>query len=171
MPLVTETRRLVIRHFEHGDTQFIIRLLNEESFIRYIADKNVHTTEDALNYLTNGPIASYHANGFGLNMVELKACGTPIGMCGVIKRPELQQPDLGYAFLPEHWRKGYAEEAAIAVLHHAFQHFYFQQLLAITLPNNQASNALLKKIGFTLLGSCELYGDENNLYRYQHKKS
>ncbi|MFG0606957.1 GNAT family N-acetyltransferase [Vibrio mimicus] len=171
MSFVCKTDRLVIRHFELRDSDFIIRLLNEESFIRYIADKNVRTTQEAIHYLTHGPINSYQVNGFGLNMVELKTCGTPIGMCGVLKRSELDTPDLGYAFLSEHWRKGYAQEAAIAVLQHAFQHYGLEKVLAITLPDNQASNALLRKIGFQPLGTQILYGDENNLYGYVKPKA
>ncbi|HAS6089581.1 TPA: GNAT family N-acetyltransferase [Vibrio vulnificus] len=164
MALLCETERLIVRHFELSDSDFIIQLLNQASFIRYIADKNVRTTEDAIQYLTNGPIASYQHYGFGLSMVVLKACGTPVGMCGVLKRPELEHPDLGYAFLEKHWRQGYAEEAAKAVLADAFERYQLEQILAVTLPDNQASNGLLQKLGFSQLGTKELYGMENNLY-------
>ncbi|MCO4321114.1 hypothetical protein [Aliidiomarina quisquiliarum] len=75
MKAICTTGRLVIRCFNLSDTDFIIRLLNEESFIRCIGDKKVRTQEDALNYLTKGPLASYEAHGFGLNMVQLKKLG------------------------------------------------------------------------------------------------
>ena len=164
---VCETERLVIRHFEPGDTDYILRQLNEESFIRFIADKQVRTLSDASQYLQNGPMASYTANGFGLNMVLLKSSGEAVGMCGLVKREELGSPDLGYAILPEHWRKGYALEAGAAVLDDARQSHSLNTVLGVTLPDNLASNQLLLKLGFSLTGSVELYGDINNLYEYR----
>lgn len=161
-----ETDRLNIRKFSIEDAKFIVRLLNEESFIRCIGDKNVRTSADALNYLTNGPISSYEKYGFGLNLVELKATGTPIGTCGILKRDELDFPDLGYAFLPEFWGKGYASEAANSILKSEMATHSLKTVLAITFPDNLSSNSLLKKIGFTLNGTIALYGLKNNLYKY-----
>lgn len=166
MKLVCETERLTIRHFNLNDAEFIVRLLNEESFIRCIADKNVRTNTDAINYLTNGPILSYQAYEFGLSLVLLKGTETPIGMCGFLKRDELTHPDLGYAFLPEFWGKGYANEAADSVLKEGMAANSLNTVLAVTLPDNFSSNSLLKKIGFCLKGTIEMYGSQNNLYEY-----
>ncbi len=166
MKAVCETERLIIRQFNLGDTEFIIRLLNEELFIRYIADKNVRTQEDAVKYLTNGPIASYGTHGFGLYLVLVKGKNTPIGMCGILKREELDYPDLGYAFLPEFCGQGYASEAAEMILKEARVIYSLKAILAITLPDNLRSNSLLEKLGFSLKGTMELYGLQNNLYEY-----
>ena len=166
MKVVCETERLVIRQFNLNDAEFIIRLLNEESFIRNIADKNVRSNDDAINYLTNGPISSYQVYGFGLNLVLLKGTEIPIGMCGLLKREDLDFPDLGYAFLPEFWRKGYANEAADSVLKDGMDAHSLNRVLAVTLPDNLSSNGLLKKIGFCLNGTMELNGSQNNLYEY-----
>lgn len=143
-----------------------MRLLNEESFIQHIGDKKVSTVEDASNYLTNGPISSYKSYGFGLNLVQLKATNEPIGMCGLLKRAELDCPDLGYALLPEFCGKGFAEEAALSVLKNEMNTYSIKQVLAVTFPTNYSSNKLLKKIGFSLLGAVELYDVDNNLYGY-----
>ena len=164
--MMYETDRLVIRSFSLDDAEFIVRLLNEESFIRSIADKNVRTKADAMNYLTNGPMLSYQENGFGLNLVQLKESATPIGVCGLVKRKELDHPDLGYAFLPEFWGKGYAREAASSVLREEVVASSINTVLAITFPDNLSSNNLLKKVGFMLTGKMELYGLQNNLYEY-----
>lgn len=164
--MVYKTDRLVIRSFDFDDTEFIIRLLNEESFIRNIADKNVRTQADAVNFLRDGPMSSYQVHGFGLNMVQLKGSGTPIGVCGLLKREELDHPDLGYAFLPEFWGKGYAAEAASYLLKEDVVTFSLHTVLAVTFPDNISSNRLLKKVGFTLKGTMELYGLQNNLYEY-----
>ncbi|WP_318515241.1 GNAT family N-acetyltransferase [Photobacterium leiognathi] len=167
MNIVCETESLVIRKFELTDTDFIIRLLNEESFIRYIADKNVRTNDDAIRYLTQGPIASYNTHGFGLNMVIWKSTNTPIGMCGLLKRDELDLPDLGYAFLSQYCGKGYAFEAAEAVISDEMKRYELTKIQAVTYPDNIASNKLLEKLGFELFGEMDLYGSVNNLYQFQ----
>jgi len=165
--IVCESERLIVRHFTLDDSEFIIELLNQESFIRYIADKNVRTIADAENYLLAGPMASYKQFGFGLSLVALKATNTPIGMCGLLKRDELQHPDLGYAFLPDFCGQGYALEAAKSVLNVGMVAHSLDTILAVTLPNNHNSNRLLQNAGFTQSGTIDLYDSENNLYEYR----
>lgn len=165
--IVCETERLIIRHFELSDAKYILAQLNEASFIQSIADKQVRSIEDAQNYLIKGPIASYQKFGFGLNIILLKQNGMPIGMCGLVTRSELEHPDIGYAFLPNYWGKGYATEASKAVLDDAITKHKLKTILGVTFPENQSSNSLLSRIGFNQTGSVELYGSINNLYMYQ----
>ena len=167
LKVVCETERLVIRQLELGDAEFIVWLLNEESFILYIADKDVRTQEDAINYLKHGPMASYGKYGFGLNLVFLKNSNTPIGMCGLLKRDELEYPDLGYAFLAEFCGEGYASEAAKKTLTVTIQTCSLDTVLAVTLQDNARSNQLLEKLGFSFKETMELYGRQNNLYEYR----
>lgn len=162
--IVAETERLIIRHFELSDTDYILKQLNEPSFILNIADKNVRSSTDAKNYLINGPVASYNKVGFGLNMVIHKESGAKIGMCGLVTRDELDHPDLGYAFLPEFWGQGYALEASKAILDDAKARG-LTSVLGVTLPENQPSNRLLIKLGFSWVGVIQLYGSDNNLYQ------
>jgi len=166
MTVVCETNRLTIRQLNYDDASFIVRLLNNESFIRYIADKKVRTSADAINYLNNGPLASYEEYGFGLSLVLLKSTQTPIGMCGLLKRDELNYPDLGYAFLPEFWGRGYANEAVNSVLKSEMSKHSLNTVLAITLTNNNTSKRLLEKVGFILKDTIELYGSQNDLYEF-----
>ncbi|MGF1720643.1 GNAT family N-acetyltransferase [Vibrio kyushuensis] len=166
MPVVCETERLVIRRFNLNDAEFILQLLNEESFIRYIADKNVKTIDDAIKYLKSGPMACYQIHGFGLSLVQLKETGAPIGMCGLLKRDELELPDLGYAFLSDFCGKGYANEAADSILKTEMNDHSLVQVLAVTLPDNVKSNKLLKNIGFTFNGTMDLYNTLNNVYEF-----
>ena len=145
---VLETERLLLRQFTAEDAPFILTLLNEPSFLRYIGDKKVRSLEDARQYILNGPIASYERYGFGLNLVELKESHTLIGMCGLLKRDELPDADIGFAFLPDFWGKGFAFEAAAAVLHYARERLRLERLLAITSLDNEASIKLLDRLGF-----------------------
>ena len=108
----------------------------------------MRTEADARRYVETGPLASYERFGFGLLRVELKESGEPIGMCGLLKRDALPDVDVGFAFLPRFWSKGYAFESASAVLAHARDALGLQRVLAITSPDNEASIRLLGKLGF-----------------------
>ena|SRR5689334_1724544 len=158
--IVLETDRLILRHFNPDDAPFILALLNEPSFLRFIGDKKVRTLDDARQYISNGPIATYAQHGFGLYQVELKEAHTPIGMCGLLKREELPHPDIGFAFLPDFWNKGFAYEAAAAVLKDARERLQLDRLLAIVNPDNESSIRLLEKLGFNfeqMKGDVKLY--------------
>ena len=146
--MLLETKRLRIQAFAGSDAAFIVSLLNDPDFIQHIADKGVRSKADAKRYLLEGPLASYKAFGFGLWRVALKESGDPIGMCGLLKRDYLEAVDLGFAFLAEHRRKGYALEAAMAVRDHATERLGLEKLAAIVNSDNGRSVSLLKKLGF-----------------------
>jgi len=158
-----ETQRLFLRAFNVDDAQFVLTLLNEPSFIRYIGDKQVRNVDDARRYLLNGPIASYERHGFGLCAVELRESRTPIGMCGLLKREELPDPDIGFAFLPDFWSKGFAFEAAAAVLHDARERIGIERVLAITSLDNEASIRLLERLGFKFERVTKLSADSEQV--------
>jgi RimJ/RimL family protein N-acetyltransferase len=146
--VVLETERLVLRRLTDGDAEFILELLNGEAFLRYIGDKGVRTGEDAVRYIREGPMASYERHGFGLYRVELKEGGEAVGICGLLQRDALPDPDVGFALLPRYWSRGYAREAAAAVLAHARTGGQVRRVLAITSPDNTASMAVLAALGF-----------------------
>jgi RimJ/RimL family protein N-acetyltransferase len=146
-PNITRTARVDLRELNLDDAQFILELLNEPGFIRFIGDKGVRTLADAREYLLQGPMDSYARNGFGLYAACLRD-RTPIGMCGLVKREGLHDPDIGFAFLSWYWSKGYAVESATAVLAHANEVLNLQRVVAITSPENWSSIAVLEKLGF-----------------------
>jgi ribosomal-protein-alanine N-acetyltransferase len=150
MAFALETRRLRLREFTITDAPFILRQLNEPSFIENIADRGIRDLQQAAVHLESGPISSYRAHGFGLWAVVEKYSGNLIGMCGLVKRPHLEHPDLGYAFLPEHFGQGFAYEAGTACMAAARNDFALPRLLAIVNPGNVPSRRLLEKLGFNL---------------------
>lgn len=143
-----DTARLALTELADADAQFIQGLLNEPSFLRYIGDRGVRSVEDARRYIQDGPVAMYAKYGYGLLRVGLRADGTPIGICGVLKRDALPGPDLGFSLLPAYWSRGYACEAAGAVMHDARHRLGLGRILAITSPDNEPSIRLLGKLGF-----------------------
>ncbi|TQV87916.1 GNAT family N-acetyltransferase [Aliikangiella coralliicola] len=161
-----ETDRLALREFNLDDADFILKLVNEPSWIKNIGDKNVHTIADAQNYLLQGPIKSYQDNGFGLYMAELKLKGTPVGMCGLVKRDGLENPDIGFAMMPEFWGMGLASEAARAVLVHAKETQKIERVLGITSLENSSSMRVLEKAGlkFDKMISLPGYSEPSRLF-------
>ena len=158
-----KTKRLALRQFALSDAEFIIELVNEPSFIQNIGDRGVRTFSDAEKYLENGPISSYERNGFGLLAVTLNDTGQPIGMCGLIKSDALEDVDIGYAFLPKFWSKGYALESTQAMMKHAKDVVGLKRVVAIVDPANVRSIHLLEKIGMTFEKTVKLSEDDIEL--------
>jgi len=139
------TERLSIRQLAESDANFIFELLNTESWIRYIGNRNIHTEADALAYIqkiNESPDTAYQT-------VTLKKTNTPIGLITLIQRDYLNFRDIGFAFLPTYSGKGYAYEAAKTVIKNQTESNSAETLLAITLPNNTASIRLIEKLGLT----------------------
>jgi RimJ/RimL family protein N-acetyltransferase len=158
---VLETDRLMLRKLSVEDAPFILKLVNEPSFLRFIGDKGVRTLDEARDYILEGPVDSYDRLGFGLYMVESKENGTAIGMCGLIKRETLEDVDIGYAFLPEFWGKGYAFEAAAAVMEFGKSAFGLERIVAVVSTENYSSIKVLEKIGLRFERMVRLFeGDE-----------
>lgn len=161
-----ETSRLVLTELSPADAAFIRVLVNDRDWLRFIGDKNVHSDEDAIRYLQNGPMAMYAKQGVGLWRVALKEGDIPIGMCGLIKRDGLDDIDLGFAFLPEYRSSGYAREASEAALAWGRRERGLLRVVAITTFDNEASGALLTRLGFVRAGEVKLPNSDEALYKY-----
>jgi RimJ/RimL family protein N-acetyltransferase len=144
---VLETDRLTLRRISIEDAEFMLQLLNEPSFLRYIGDKGVRTIDDARKYILEGPIASYDRFGFGLYLTELKESRVPIGICGLLKRETLEDVDIGFALMPQFWKQGYALESATAIMAYARDVIGLSRLAAVTSPDNDNSISVLTKLG------------------------
>ncbi len=156
---ILATDRLRLRLLTLDDAPFILRLVNEPSWLEFIGDKGVRNEDDARTYLAQGPLDMYAKWGFGLYLVELRDGAIPIGISGLIKRESLPDVDIGFAYLPEFHRKGYGYEAAIAVLAHARNDYALKRIVAITSPRNRSSIRLLEKLGLKLERELDLPRD------------
>jgi len=159
-----DTERLELHPFTEGDADFVLRLLNEPSFLRYIGDRGVHDLESARRYIAEGPLTGYASHGHGLMRVVRKADGEALGMCGLLKRDTLPDPDIGFAFFPAYWSQGYALESAAAVLRHARETPGVGRILAITTKDNESSMRLLGKLGFRFDRMITMGTEELRLY-------
>jgi [ribosomal protein S5]-alanine N-acetyltransferase len=160
---ILETPRLLLREFAHGDDAFVLRLLNEPSWLRFIGDRGVRDLDAAQRYVDDRIRASYDRNGFGLWCVVPKGSQEPVGMCGLIRRESLPDVDVGFAFLPTAWGRGFARESAAAVLAHARDVLGLDRILAITDPENAASIRVLERVGMRREGSVRMPGESIDL--------
>ncbi|WP_412061980.1 GNAT family N-acetyltransferase [Rubrivirga sp. IMCC45206] len=150
--MLFETARLVVRRLTLADAPFIRGLVTEPGWLRWIGSRDVESTADAERYLREGPLASYAAHGHGLYLVALKT-GEPVGICGVLRRPTLDAPDLGYAIAARHAGHGYATEAARATLAHARRDLRMARVVAISDTDHAASHRVLEKAGMRRAGT------------------
>ncbi len=157
---ILDTERLRLRTIDQSDAPFYLALLNSEPFIANIGDRGIRTLAAAREAIAAGPMAMQAARGHSIYLVELKATGEPIGMAGLIKRDTLPDVDLGYGLLPAYFGRGYAGEAARALLLHARDVLGLRRLLAITSLHNDASHALLLNIGMHCEGVVTLAADD-----------
>lgn len=163
---VLETQRLMLRRFNPDDARFILELVNDPDWLRYIGDRGVRNLDDARGYIEKGPMGMYARHGFGLYCVELKSDATPIGMCGLLKRETLEDVDIGFAFLPRFRSQGYAREAARATLAYGAEVLGLKRIVATTTPDNDASGALLGKVGLRFERMFTVPGEDREVRLY-----
>ena len=160
---ILETERLILREIVEGDGEFILDLLNQPSFIKYIGDRNVRTIEAAREYIESRFTESYKRFGFGMWAVELKETGAAIGICGFVKRDSLPDADIGFAFLPQFEKQGFAFESASAMMNYGRDVLGLKRVLAITTQDNESSGKLLEKLGFKFENLIKMPTDDEEL--------
>ncbi len=163
---VALTDRLLLRWIQPADAEFILALVNDEAWLRFIGDRGVRSLEDAQAYIAEGPQAMYARLGFGLFAVQLRPAGALIGLCGLLRRDTLSDVDIGYALLPQFRGHGYALEAAHAVVRLAREEFGLRRLLALANVDNAASANVLLRLGFGFEGMIELVPGSEPLSLY-----
>jgi len=162
---------LIIRPPNLEDGPFIFQLLNSENWIKYIGDRNVKNEEQAREYIKNKIFPQLKKFGYSNNTVIRKSDLAKIGSCGIYHREGMDNPDLGFAFLPQFERQGYGTESAKKVLEIGTDEFLLKQIDAITTKNNIPSQKLLVKLGFELMGDINLPNDPEELFLYSFYSS
>lgn len=149
---ILETERMLLANASFDDSRFFRELMNSPNWIEFIGDRGIRNDQDAAKYIEDSLITSYAENGFGLYKMCLKDSGRPIGICGFIKRTYLDNPDIGFAILPQYEGKGYAYEAAMATMAFGKSQLKLKKILAVTTEKNRKSRKLLSKIGLIEIG-------------------
>jgi len=159
VPFSLQTDRLALRELDAddpADARFVLALLNDADWIRHIRDAGVLDLEQARRYILTGPQAMYRSHGHGLWRVADRSGDQALGLCGLIRREGLNDPDLGYGFLPAARGRGYAQEAALAVLDWTRRELGCHRVVAIVQPGNGPSLRLLARLGMREEGLIQL---------------
>lgn len=170
MKRIINTERLIINEATEEDTEFFNRLLNSPTWLEFIGDRGVKTNEQALHYIQSNLIKSYTDNGYGLYTISIKKTLDLIGVCGFLKRDYLENPDIGFALLPDYAGKGYMLEATLAIIEYGKTQLGLDYLLAITTHNNTKSCNLLKKVGFETIGTINPKNGKEDFLLFSNKK-
>lgn len=158
-----ETNRLILKLITIEDYSFIKTLVNTDGWIQFIGDRQIHTDEDAKNYIQK----IINIQNFKYWVVTLKENNTSIGIITFIKRDYLEFYDLGFAFLAEFGKKGYAYEASNIVLEALKFDNSIQNILATTIPENSKSILLLEKLGFNFRNKIDINNQMLSVYLKQ----
>ena len=162
-----ETERLVLKPTSEEDAEFIFELLNTPKWIKYIGDRNIKTVENAKDYIKIKMLPQLKRLGYSNYTLIRKSDNHKIGTCGLYDRDGLEGIDIGFAFLPEYERNGYAFESANKLMNAAFNEFEITKINAITVKDNISSQKLLEKLGLKLNGTTKLPDDDVELLLYK----
>jgi RimJ/RimL family protein N-acetyltransferase len=162
-----ETERLKLRAVTVDDSELMLAVWNDPAFIRNVADRGIRTHEQAREAIINGVQKLFEDYGYGPFCMSLKLDGSMIGICGLFKRDNLDDPDIGFAVLPDYCGKGYAGEAAIAVVEYARSMLGIDNLTAIVSPTNAPSIGLIEKLGLTFERMITMPGDDDAICLYR----
>lgn len=161
-----ETERLFLRRVTLDDAGLMLAIWNDPAFVRNVGDRGIRTTEQAREAMQAGALKLYANYGYGPYSMVLKADGSQIGICGLFRRDNLEDPDIGFAVLPDFCSRGYAGEAAFAVLKHARDDLGIQKLTAIVSPDNAPSIGLIEKLGLVFERMITMPGDDEAISLY-----
>jgi RimJ/RimL family protein N-acetyltransferase len=164
--MIVETKRLILRKITIEDAEFVLRLVNEPSFVSNIGDKGLKTIDDAERFILEGYWTNQERSGYGMFLVELKRGGDSIGGCGLLYRKVLDVTDIGFAFLPEYWNRGFAFEAADAIMEYGHSTLGVNKIVGLTSADNLGSINLLKKLGMDFEKTVKMSDDDPGTVLY-----
>jgi len=161
-----ETERLYLRRVTLDDTGLMLAVWNDPAFVRNVGDRGIRTVEQARKAMKSGALKLYADYGYGPYSMVLKSDECQVGVCGLFRRENLEDPDIGFAVLPDYCSMGYAGEAAFAVLAHARDDLAIRELTAIVSPGNAPSIGLIEKLGLSFDRMITMPGDEEEISLY-----
>lgn len=146
--MILETERLILRDFVAEDWQAVLTYQSNPHYLRYYAWAT-RTPNDVQEFVamflkqqTQSPRIKYQL------AATLKSSGELIGNCGIrMNSPNAVEADIGYEIDPAHWGRGYATEAASAMIHYGFTELKVHRIWASCIAENVGSARVLEKLG------------------------
>ncbi|MFC4729917.1 GNAT family N-acetyltransferase [Coralloluteibacterium thermophilus] len=144
---ILHTERLLLRRFTPHDARAYRPLVSDPRVLRHTGEAPIEDVESVRRLLLERPIRDYAVHGFGRLACIEKDSGHLIGFCGLKRLEDLGEIDIGYRFIPACWGKGYATEAATAVIRQHVDRFGPRRIVALVDPANAGSVRVLEKLG------------------------
>ena len=162
MGIRVETARLVIRPFDDNDADAWIAMLNDPEVRRFLPPGPAPTMETFESALESRRTMENEI-GYAMWAVEERGTGAFVGQCGIRPAKSMDKDagseiDLAYHYARSSWNKGYATEAAIAVLAHGLGPIGLDSIMGVVVPENVGSWRVLEKIGMRYEGLADYYG-------------
>jgi len=162
-----ETERLILKASSTADAEFVLELCNTPKWLKYIGDRNIKTVEDAEAYITSKMHPQQKSHGYSNYTVIRKSDNAKMGSCGLYDRDGIEGIEIGFAFLPDFEKKGYAFESASKLLNFALNDLKITEISAVTTKDNISSQKLLEKLGLKLEGPVNLPEDDEELLLFK----
>ena len=161
------TERLELSWLTLDDAALMLAIWNDPACMHFVGDRGVRTPEEAEAAMRDGALHLYTSYGYGPFRVTRIEDAATMGICGLFRRDGLEEPDVGFALLPEYCGKGYGFEASRAVLDHARDTLAIPAVTAIVSAENEASIGLLEKLGLSFDSVIRLPGEDSDVHLYR----
>lgn len=163
MKIILYTKRLYLRECNSMDASLAYELNLDPEVIRYTGDPPFSSVNEAREFLEN--YDAFEKHGMGRWYAFIRDTDEFIGWCGLKYSPEMDEVDIGYRLLKQHWNKGYSTEAAKACLDYGFQKLGLKEIVARADKRNPASIKVMEKIGMKYEKDISFDGYEGVLYK------
>jgi ribosomal-protein-alanine N-acetyltransferase len=154
--IVVETARLCLREWQDSDAVEVAPIYAKPEVMRYIPG-GVWNAEQTGRIIARMRELE-QTQGFGFYPVELKSSGTIIGHCGLGYLEKTGEVEVAYILDSAQWGNGYATEAVVAVVKHAFDKTALTRIVAVAFPENVKSIAVMKRANMMPVGAARHFG-------------
>lgn len=156
--ILLKTKRLTLRRITPDDFDNLFRMNSDPEVMKYVGTGSVRTREEMLQEMEMLLSHYIRKPGLGVWVVEMKRSRRFLGASGLVYYDDTPEVEVGYRFLKENWNKGYATEAAFALLQYGFETLKLKKIVSSAHIHNRASTRVMEKIGMRFVDNRFHYG-------------
>ncbi len=170
MKQILQTKRLIIREVNPDDIDYLTELMSHEKAMRYFP--KLYSRKECLQMIEK-MMFNYKVQGHGVWLLEDKELKKPVGRLGLVMQSveRKAEPEIGYILHPDHWHKGYATEAGVAVRNYAFDQLNYPHVISLIRPINLPSQAVATRLGMKISRKVHFFNYEHLVFKIDREKS
>lgn len=166
---IARTKRLVIRTFAATDRSRLVELAVDPVVMRYIGRPGggvgARTPQEA-GAMFERLLERGRSGTYAMWAVTERGEDRLIGWCGMQDLPgSADEVEIGWILDAAHWGRGYATEAAQAVLRYGFERVGLEAIVSIAMPENRKSTNVMRRLGMRDCGIARFYGRDVAYFR------